>query len=78
MAQQQIPESGEIVVVTVPSEDGGEGNGMVKKWQPQPDGGVLLESSNSAMDPIPLTKDAWPARVQGKVIGVVPGEVKPQ
>ena len=56
VAQQQIPESGEIVVVTVPSEDGGEGNGMVKKWRPQPGGSVLLESSNSAVAPIPLTR----------------------
>ena len=69
-AQQQIPESGEIVVVTVPSEDGSEGNGMVKKWRAQPDGGVLLESSNSAVDPVPLTEDA---QIQGKVIGVVEG-----
>jgi SOS-response transcriptional repressor LexA len=76
MARRQIPESGEIVVVTVPSEDGSEGNGMVKKWRPQPDGSVLLESSNSAVAPIPLTEDAWPARVQGKVIGVEQGEIQ--
>lgn len=72
-AQQQIPENGEIVVVTMPSEDGGEGNGMVKKWRPQPNGSVLLGSSNSAVPSIPLTEDAWPALVQGKVIGVVKG-----
>lgn len=73
LAQQQIPESGDIVVVTLPSEDGGEGNGLVKKWRPQPDGSIILESSNSAVAPIPLTEDAWPSRVQGKVIGVVEG-----
>lgn len=72
-AQQQIPESGEIVVVTVPSEDGGQGNGMVKKWRPQPNGSILLESSNSAVPSIPLTEDAWPVWVQGKMIGVVKG-----
>jgi SOS-response transcriptional repressor LexA len=73
LAQQQMPESGDIVVVTVPSEDGGAGNGMVKRWRPQPGGSVLLESSNPAVTPISLTEDAWPAWVQGKVIGVVEG-----
>lgn len=76
VAQEHDPRNDEIVVVTVPSEDGGEGNAMVKKWERQPDGSVLLRSSNPAVDPILLTEDPWSPQVQGKVIGVEQGEIQ--
>lgn len=76
VAQEYEPRNGEIVVVTVPSEDGGEGNGMVKKWERQPDGSVLLRSSNPGVGPILLTEDPWSPQVQGKVIGVEQGEIQ--
>lgn len=76
VAPELDPRNGEIVVVTVPSEDGGEGNAMVKRWERQPDGSVLLRSSNPAAGPISLKEDAWPALVQGKVIGVERGEIQ--
>jgi SOS-response transcriptional repressor LexA len=65
------PHNGDMVVVTFPSEDGGEGSSTVKRWRPRPDGrSVALESTVSDVDPIILSEDAWPAYVQGKVIGV--------